>query len=176
MAKQATTDRRVNQAIKVPEVRVVDADGQQLGIMKTASALETARRAKLDLVEIAPQAQPPVCRILDYNKFKFEEKKKAKEIAKKNREARVELKELWLRPVTERHDLEVKVKHAREFLADGDKVKFTVKFRGRELSHTEQGRELLESVLEMLGDVKVDSPIKQAGRQMILIVSPHTKK
>lgn len=166
MAKPKFDDKyRLNHDIKVPEVRVVTQEGEQLGILKIADALYRARKEKLDLVEIAPQATPPVCKILNYNKFKFEEKKKQKDMMKKNREARVEVKELWLRPVTEKHDLQVKVKHAQQFLENGDKVKFTVKFRGREISHSEQGRELLESILEMLGDVKIDSPIKQAGRQ-----------
>ena len=176
MANPTTSEYRVNQDINAPEIRVVDSEGNQLGILKTADALYRARQEKLDLVEITPQAKPPVCKILDYNKFIYAEKKRAKELAKKNREARTETKELWLRPVTENHDIQVKVRHAKEFLSEGDKVKFTVKFRGRELSYTEQGRILLESVLEMLGEVKVDSPITQSGRQMTLVVAPELKK
>ena len=168
---------RINQDIRVPEVRVVSDSGEQLGVLKIIEAIAIAHNQKLDLVEIAPQAIPPVCKILNYNKFRYEEKKKARDVAKKNREARVELKELWLRPVTEKHDIDVKVRHAKEFLAHGDKVKFTVKFRGREITHVEQGRGLLESILTMLGDdIKIDLPIKQTGRQMILIVSAQVKK
>lgn len=169
-------DRRINAEIKSPEVRVVGHNGEQLGVMKSADAIRMARQEKLDLVEVAPQAIPPVCKIVDYNKFLFEEKKKAKETAKKNREARIEIKEIWLRPVTDKHDVDIKVKNARSFLAEGDKVRFTLKFRGREISHTEQGRELLESILNKMGDVKVDTPITQSGKQMILVVSPLPSK
>lgn len=177
MAKPTSFERhRINQDINVPEVRVVNEIGEQLGILKITEAINIARNNKLDLVEIAPQAKPPVCKILNYNKFKFSEKKKAKDIAKKNREAKVETKELWLRPVTEKHDIGIKVKRAQQFLADGNKVKFTVKFRGRELSHIEQGKLLLDSVLEMLGEVKIESPVKQAGRQLTLIVAPELKR
>ncbi|NJO61085.1 MAG: translation initiation factor IF-3 [Richelia sp. RM2_1_2] len=177
MNKPSISDEyRVNGAIKGSEVRVVTDDGQQLGILTVKDAINVARQRGLDLVEIAPTASPPVCKILNYNKFKFDEKKKAKDIARKNRESKVEIKELWLRPVTERHDLEVKARHAREFLEDGDKVRFIVKFKGREISHAEHGRTLLESVLELVGEVKIDTPITQSGRQLSVVISAAPKK
>lgn len=178
MAKPTKNERyRINNEINAVKVRVVKEDGEQLGVLTLDDALRIARSDRLDLVEIVPQATPPVCKILNYNKFRYAEKKKARDLAKKNREARVEVKELWLRPVTDQHDVEVKIRHAKSFLENGDKVKFTVKFRGREITHTEQGRELLEQIITMLGsDIEVDIPITQAGKQLTLVVTPKLKK
>ncbi len=167
---------RVNREIRAKEVRVVDVEGKQLGILKIEEALSVAQRVALDLVEIAPEAKPPVCKVLDYSKFKYSEKKKAKEVSRKNRESKVEIKEIWLRPVTEKHDLDVKIKHAAGFLEDGDKVKFTVKFKGREVTHADQGRDLLNQVLAAFPEAKVESPIKHYGRQMTMIIAPILKK
>ncbi len=166
-------DLRINQDIKSAEVRLVGETGEQLGVVFSREALNMATDASLDLVEISPTAKPPVCKIMDYGRYRFELKKKKKDQEKKNRAARVELKELWLRPNIDVHDIDIKIKHAKEFLEKGDKVKFTVKFRGRELSHKEKGAELLTTVLEKLGeDINIDQQAKQAGRQMTLIVSP----
>jgi translation initiation factor IF-3 len=165
-------DYKVNRDIRALQVRVVTAEGQMLGVLSLQDALNRARELDMDLVEIAPQSSPPVCKILNYRKFKYEQQKKAKEVARKNRESRVETKEIWLRPVIDQHDLETKVRHAREFIEDGDKVRFIVKFKGRELSHTEQGNELLNKVINLLGaDIKIETPIRLAGKQLTLLVS-----
>lgn len=167
---------RVNSKINSNQVRLVDEAGEMIGIVALSEALAKAERAGMDLVEVAENANPPVCKILNYNKFKYDQKKKAKEQAKKNRENKIELKEIWLRPVTERHDLDVKIKHAKEFLEKGDKVKFTVKFKGRELSHIEKGDLILGEVLKNLGEVSIEQPIKRAGRTVTLVVAPSSSK
>ena len=163
----------LNNEITAAEVRVVDQDGKQLGIMSTRNALNIARNDSLDLVEMVPNATPPVCRILDYGKFKYEQQKKKRENERKNRAARVETKELWVRPNTDDQDVDIKVKRAKAFLKKGDKVKFTMKFRGREITHKDKGEELLKALLVKLGDsVTVVQPIKQHDRNMVLIVAP----
>lgn len=147
-----------------------------VGVVSLNEALDAAEEAGLDLVEISPEANPVVCKVLDYGKFVYEQKKKAKENAKKTRESRVELKELWLRPVTDQHDIQVKVKRALGFISDGNKVKFTVKFRGRELSRTDQGKIILTSIIDMLGEeIVVEQEMKQTGRNMTMIVAPNGK-
>lgn len=163
----------LNDEITAAEVRVVDQDGNQLGVMPVRTALNMARNNDLDLVEMVPDATPPVCRILNYGKFRYDQQKKKKEADKKNRASRVETKELWLRPNTDDHDVDIKVKRARKFLENGDKVKFTMKFRGREVTHKEKGEELLKTLLAKLGDdVIIEQPIKQHDRNMFLIVAP----
>jgi translation initiation factor IF-3 len=163
---------KVNRDIRASQVRVVTEEGQMLGILSLQDALFRARELDMDLVEIAPQSSPPVCKILNYQKFKYEQHKKAKEVAKKNRESRIETKEIWLRPVTEQHDLETKIRRSKEFLEDGDKVRFIVKFKGRELSHTDQGTDLLNKVINLLGvDIKIEAPIRLAGKQLTLVVT-----
>lgn len=170
--KVVSQDYNVNSEISVETVRLVDADGEMVGVVSISEAIEMAEEVGLDLVEISPMAVPPVCKILDFGKFRFDLRKKEKDNQKKNKASRVELKELWLRPVTDKHDIGIKVKHAKEFLEDGNKVKFTVKFRGRELARMEQGAEILESVLEFLGPVVIDQAIKKNGRNMTMVVAP----
>jgi len=172
-----SNELRINREIKESEVRLIAADGEQLGIVSLNDAIAKAAEADLDLVEISPTAKPPVCKVLDYGKYRFEQKKKKKEAEKRSRETRSETKEIWLRPNIDTHDVETKLRHAKDFLAKGDKVRFTVKFRGRELSHKEKGAELLGNVLEKLDDLcTVDQSIKQNGRQMFMVVAPATKK
>ena len=162
---------RVNQRIRVPEVRVVNEDGQQLGIMSTDAARDIAARIGLDLVEISPNGQPPVCKIMDYGKYKYELKKKAS-VAKKSQH-QSQVKEVKLRPRIDEHDLSFKVNNARRFLIDGDKVKCTVMFRGREIVHTQIGRELLEQVQERLSEVaKPETRPQMEGRTLSMIFAP----
>ena len=162
---------RLNQRIRVPEVRVIDAEGNQLGVMETRQALTLARDAGLDLVEIAPTAQPPVCRILDYGKYKYDTSKKQKEAKKKSHT--IDVKGIRMRYGTESHDLEYRVKDARRFLEEGNKVQVTLIFRGREMSHPEIGRGQLEKLTQALADVAVvERPPVMEGRRMTLLLSP----
>jgi translation initiation factor IF-3 len=170
----AEKDLRINEGIRVREVRLIDADGNQKGIVPTIQALQLAREAGLDLVEVAPQAQPPVCKILDYGKYKFELEKKTREARKHQKQIRI--KEIRMQPKIDGHDLEFKTRHVREFLDEGNKVKVTVRFRGRELAHTEFGREVLEKILQMLGDsFTVEKPAQMEGRTMSLLLNPKGK-
>lgn len=164
-------DYRTNSRIRVPEVRLVGTDGEQLGVVNTKDALRQADEAGLDLVEVAPQAKPPVCKILDYGKFKYEEEKKAKAAAKKQRANRVETKEIQLRPVTDEADLNVKLKRAEGFLADGNKVKFVVKFKGREMAHKDQGLTMMQDVIGKL-NCQVEYEPKDQGRSILTVVAP----
>lgn len=162
---------RINEDIKVKEVRLIDAEGENRGIVSIKEALEIADEAGLDLIEISPQATPPVCKVLDYGKYKYEVQKRKNE-AKKNQKV-VEIKELKLRPMIDTHDYEVKVKQAKKFLKDGNKVKFTMRFKGRELSANDMGRNVLDRLLEDLeGLCKLDSAPKLEGKQMMMIISP----
>ena len=155
--------------INAPEVRLIGPDGEQLGIVKTEYARQKADEHVLDLVEIAPTAKPPVAKIMDFGKYKYELSKREKEQRKKQHQ--VELKEIRLRPRTEDNDLNVKISKAREFLENKDKVKFTVQFKGRELAYKEFGKELLEKVVVLLEDIaKVEVPVKMEGRNMFMIV------
>jgi translation initiation factor IF-3 len=168
-------DLRINGMIRVREVRLIDDEGNQLGIVPTLDAVRMAQDKGMDLVEIAPQASPPVCRILDYGKFKFEQEKKNRESKKKQK--LVKMKEIRMQPKIEDHDLQFKTKHVREFLDEGNKVKVTVRFRGRELAHTELGKVVLDQVLVLLEDSYVlDRPAIMEGRFMSMIVSPKVKK
>ncbi len=170
----AEKDLRINEGIRVREVRLIDADGNQKGIVPTIQALQMAREAGFDLVEVAPQAQPPVCKILDYGKYKFELEKKTREARKHQKQIRI--KEIRMQPKIDEHDLEFKTRHVREFLDEGNKVKVTVRFRGRELAHTEFGREVLERILQMLGDsFIVEKPAQMEGRTMSLLLNPKGK-
>lgn len=158
---------RVNERIRVREVRVIGADGEQLGVMTPEEALVIARDGGLDLVEVAATSRPPVCRIMDYGKFKYEQKKKT--ASKKSHSAT--LKEVKLRPGTDQHDLNFKLNNARKFLMEGDKVKVTVMFRGREMVHTYRGREQLKNVFEQLdGIAKMESSPRMEGRFMSMIL------
>lgn len=171
----ATKDLRVNDMIRVREVRLIDDENNQVGIVPTLEARQMADDKGLDLVEIAPNANPPVCRILDYGKYKFDLEKKNRENKKKQRQQ--ELKEIRMQPKIDTHDLEFKAKHVGEFLDKGAKVKVTIRFRGRELAHTERGKIVLGKVLEMLDrDVTVDRPPAMEGRFMSMIISPKSKK
>lgn len=162
---------RINRNIKVPEVRVVDTGGELLGILPIREAVEAAEARGLDLVEVAPLAKPPVCKIMDYGKYKYEQAKKAHE-SKKNQKT-VVVKEIKMRPATDDHDIEFKLKNARKFLAEGNKVKFTIVFRGRELAHTDLGMALLERVTkEMEEECVLEQSAKREGRSMFLIVAP----
>ncbi len=161
--------------IRVREVRLVDENGGQLGIVPTVEALKMARERSLDLVNVAPQAKPPVCKLLDYGKYKFELEKKTRESKKKQKLVR--MKEIRMQPKIEVHDLSFKTKHIKEFLDEGNKVKVTIRFRGRELAHTELGRKVLEKVLDLLdGAYVMDRPPAMEGRFMSMIISPGTKK
>jgi translation initiation factor IF-3 len=150
---------------------LIDEKGENQGIVSISQALEMADSAELDLIEISPQATPPVCKILDYGKYKYEMQKRKAE-AKKNQKV-VETKELKLRPMIENHDYEVKLKQAKKFLADGNKVKFTMRYKGREMSANNLGKEILDRLVEDLeGLIKIDQAPKLEGKQMMMIVSP----
>jgi translation initiation factor IF-3 len=162
---------RVNHRIRVPEVRVVLDDGSQLGVMPTSEALKAAEGRGLDLVEVNPKSIPPVCKILDFGKFKYEEKKRQSEA--KRKQTVVELKEVKLRPKTDDHDLQVKVRAARRFLEAGNKVKFTVRFRGREITHPQRAQMQLDWLVEQLVDLaNVEQRAQMEGRTMSAIVGP----
>ncbi|MFQ6104768.1 MAG: translation initiation factor IF-3 [Candidatus Glassbacteria bacterium] len=162
---------RVNRQIKISPVRLIDEDGSQVGITPIEEALRIAEERGLDLVEIAPSANPPVCRIMDYGKFKYEESKKAKKALKKQH--LIQVKEIKLRPKTEEHDFQFKLRHAKKFLEERHKVKFTLIFRGRELQHKDRGELLLEKVVEEIKEVGfVENGPKLEGKNMIMIVSP----
>ncbi|HOD29793.1 MAG TPA: translation initiation factor IF-3 [Syntrophales bacterium] len=161
----------MNREIRAPQVRVIDAEGKQLGVISLAEALAEAGRVNLDLVEVAPAANPPVCKIMDYGKFRYQQSKKLA-LAKKS-QSTIQVKEMRIRPKTEAHDLEVKIKHIRKFLEQGDKVKITMMFRGREIAYTENGRRIMESVKESLAELsQVDQYPKLEGRNMVMILSP----
>lgn len=164
---------RVNQRIRVPEVRLIGADGTMIGIMSSAEALGRAREAGLDLVEVDPKAQPPVCRLMDYGKFKYEEKKRAS-LARK-RQTVIEVKEIKFRPKTDEHDYAFKLRHIRRFLAAGDKAKITVRFRGRELAHPEVAQQLLDRIVNELKDeAVVEQGSRLEARAMSLLLAPKT--
>ncbi len=165
---------RVNNRIRAPQVRLIDENGAQLGIVQLREALTLAEQRGLDLMEVAPNAVPPVCRIVDYGKFRYEQTKKDREARKNQKQA--ELKEVRLKPKTDDHDLEVKAKQARKFLLGGDKVKFTVRFRGREIFHPDIGREMLEQMAEDLRDVAIveQRPLME-GRALSFLLAPNTK-
>jgi translation initiation factor IF-3 len=162
---------RVNHRIRVPEVRLIAADGQPVGVVSTHEALRMAQEAGLDLVEVNAKSDPPVCRILDFGKMKYEDKKKAAEARRK--QTVVEIKELKLRPKTDDHDLAVKINKARKFLESGDKVKFTVRFRGREITHPERASMQLDAILKAVEDLSnIELAPRLDGRTMILQVGP----
>lgn len=162
---------RINNQIRVPQVRVVLEDGSSPGVMSSWDALQMAKAANLDLVEINPKAFPPVCKILDYGKYKYEEKKKA--AATKRAQKTSELKEITFRPTTEEHDLNHKLVLAKGFLEDGDKVKFSIKFRGREMTHPEIGKDKLTWILEQLADlIAPNAQVSTEGKIMSMTVMP----
>jgi len=162
---------RINERIRVREIRVIDDTGQQLGIMPPPQALALARGKGLDLVEISPTAMPPVCRIMDFGKYQYEQQKRAR--AAKKHQRTIEVKEIKFRPKVDEHDYQFKKKHIERFLAEGDKVKATIFFRGRENAHPEIGRRILERLVEELGDVAVTETMPQKeGNQLHTILAP----
>jgi translation initiation factor IF-3 len=168
-------EARINERIRVPQVRVIGPDGEQVGILATREALAKAREQGLDLVEVAPNSAPPVCRIMDFGRYKYEQNKKARKA--KKRQHLMHVKEVKLRPKIEDHDYGFKMDHARKFLERHDKVKVTVTFRGRELAHTDLGRQLLDRVVADLTDVGVvESHMKMEGRTLVLIMVPKTAR
>ncbi|WP_166512347.1 translation initiation factor IF-3 [Desulfallas thermosapovorans] len=169
--KFISREHRINENIRVREIRVVDVDGKQLGVLPTREAFKLAEERQLDLVEIAPQAKPPVCRIMDYGKFRYEQSKREKE-ARKNQRI-INVKEVKLRPNIDDHDFNVKAKNAIRFLKDGDKVKVTIMFRGRQIVHPDLGKKLLERMAEQVTDLaNVERQPKLEGKNMIMILAP----
>lgn len=162
---------RINEEIRVKEVRLIDENGENRGVISIREALQLAADAGLDLIEISPQAVPPVCKILDFGKYKYEMQKRKAE-AKKNQKV-IEIKELKLRPMIDTHDYEVKIKQAKKFLAEGNKVKFTMRFKGREMNTSNLGQDVLHRILDDLeGLYKLVSEPKMEGRQMMMLISP----
>ena len=162
---------RSNNRIKSPEVQVISSSGENLGIINTNKAISMAKEEGLDLIEIAPNVRPPVCKIIDIGKFKYDAQKKANKAKKKQK--KMELKEIKLRPVTEAHDYNFKLKNAQKFLTKGDKVKFTIRFKGRELQHSNLGNDLMNKIQEdikLVGKVEMDP--KFEGKQMIMVIQP----
>ncbi len=168
-------DLRVNDMIRVREVRLIGADGAQLGVVPTEEARSSARQTGLDLVEVSPMARPPVCKLLDYGKYKFEQEKRIRE--SKKRQRLTKLKEIRMQPKIDSHDLDFKSKHIKTFLDQGNKVKVTVRFRGRELAHTEIGRAVLDRVVERTREYAVLTRSAQMeGRFMSMVLSPKSRK
>ncbi|NLN14343.1 MAG: translation initiation factor IF-3 [Tissierellia bacterium] len=168
-------DLQINEGIRAREVRLIDSDGKQVGIVPLREALERAEERKLDLVNVAPNAKPPVCKIMDYGKYKYELAKKEKEAKKKQRV--INVKEIRLTPNIEKHDLNVKAKRANQFLSNGDKVKVSVRFRGREMGHTEIGKVVLDDFAELTKDYGViEKPAKLEGRNMTMTLAPKSDK
>lgn len=166
---------RINDEIRAKEIRLLGPEGEMLGIVHPRDAMRKAEEFEMDLVEIAPQANPPVCRIIDYGKFSYEQQKKEK--AQRKNQLQQQMKEIRFKPRTDTHDFNFKTRHARKFLEEGNKVKGSIMFRGREITHKEIGRELIEKFIEELDDVsKVDSPMRMEGRNMTVILAPDKKK
>ena len=162
---------RINEQIKVPEVRLIGPDGQQIGVMPTREALAFAAEAHQDLVEVAPQAAPPVCRVMDYGKFKYQQSKKQQEA--RRRQTIIQVKEIKVRPKIEEHDMAFKLRNAVRFLGEGDKVKISVIFRGREIAHTDRGFKILAQMTEALAEVgTVEQNPRLEGRNLSMIVTP----
>ena len=164
----------MNNRITAPEIRLIGAEGENLGVVTPARGVQLAEEVGLDLVEISPNARPPVCKIMDFGKFKYEQQKRESEARKKQKT--IEVKEVKFRPNTDVHDYDVKMRNVTRFLENGDKVKVTLRFRGREMAHQNLGRELLERVAEDIKDIgKVESMPKMEGRQMIMMIGPLPK-
>jgi len=172
--KQRYSGPRINERIRIPEIRVIGADGEMLGVISTDEAKRIARDRDLDLVEVNPKARPPVCKIMNYGRYKYEEKKKANEA--KKRQQQVDLKEVKLRPKTDDHDLDVKVRHTRRFLESGNKVKITVRFRGREITHPETAHRQIALIVRAVEDIgAVEQTSRMEGRTMTCIMSPRQR-
>ncbi len=171
--QRRTKDRgpRTNNRINSPEVQVISSGGENLGILNTNEAISMAKEEGLDLIEIAPNAKPPVCKIIDIGKYKYDAQKKANKAKKKQK--KIELKEIKLRPVTEIHDYQFKIRNAQKFLAKGDKVKFTIKFKGRELQHSHLGDKLMNRIKEDTKEIgKIEMQPKFDSKQMIMVIVP----
>lgn len=169
--KPKSDEPRINGQINASQIRLIDSKGGMLGVVSSREGLRMAEAAGLDLVEISPNAEPPVCKIMDYGKYKYEAQKKAAEQRKKQKV--IVVKEIKLRPTIDKHDLEVKLRAVHGFIEDGDKVKFTLKFRGREIAHQEFGMKVLEHIRTELGDtVKIEVPPRMEGRQMVMMIAP----
>ena len=166
---------RVNEEINLREIRVIDAEGKIMGIMSSREALRIAEERQLDLIEIAPLARPPVCKIMDFGKFAYEQQKKEKHQRKQQQQQ--QMKEIRFKPRTATHDFNFKARHARNFIEEGNKVKASVMFRGREITHQDIGKELLERFIIELDDIaKIDSPLKFEGKLMTVIIAPDKTK
>ena len=166
---------RINERIRVPQIRVIDVDGEMIGVMSPVAALKIARERELDLVEIAPQANPPVCKIIDFGKYRYEQQKREK--AQKKSQHQQQLKEIRFKLGVDKHDFDFKTRHAREFLEEGNKVKATVFFRGREIVHKDLGKAVIQRFIDALADIsKVDQPIKMEGPNCSVIVAPDKAK
>ncbi|MDN4592900.1 translation initiation factor IF-3 [Polycladomyces subterraneus] len=164
-------EHQVNEAIRAREVRLIGPNGDQIGVVPLREALRMAQEANLDLVNVAPQAKPPVCRIMDYGKFRYEQSKREKEARKKQKT--IQVKEVRLSPSIEEHDLQTKLRNVKKFLQSGDKVKLTIRFRGREITHQEIGLGILNRMAKEVEDLaQVERQPKLEGRQMIMILSP----
>jgi translation initiation factor IF-3 len=162
---------RVNEDIRVPQVRLIDQDGEMQGVMSAREALQRAYDVGLDLLEISPNAEPPVCKITDYGKYKYEQQKKANEARKKQKV--VEIKEVKVRPNIDDHDYDVKMRAMKSFIEEGDKVKVTLRFRGREMAHQDLGIKVLERIRQELGEtIKVEQMPRLENRQMIMVLAP----
>jgi translation initiation factor IF-3 len=171
ISQQTRTDIRINEGIRVREVRVVSAEGEQLGIMPIQEALEAARSRDFDLVEVAPEANPPVCRIMDFGKYKYTQARRQKEARKK--QTTILVKEVKMGPKTEKHDFDFKLKHVRRFLEEGHKAKVTVRFKGREMAHTELGWKMLNKMVEAVSDIAVtENNPRMEGRMLHIMLSP----
>jgi translation initiation factor IF-3 len=165
---------RINGEIRVPEVRLIGVDGEQLGVVKTADALHMSEQQEVDLVEIAPNAEPPVCRLMDYGKFKYQEQKRQQEARAKQKI--IQVKEVKFRPGTDEGDYQVKLRNLRRFIEEGDKAKVTLRFRGREMAHQELGMRVLERVRDDLVELcQVEAMPKLEGRQMVMVLAPRKK-
>lgn len=168
-------ETRINDQIRSSQVRLVDAEGNMVGVVSLEEALHAAEKAGLDLVEVSPGASPPVCKILNYGKFKYEAQKKANEARKKQKV--VQIKEIKIRPTIDTHDFEIKMKKVHEFLQEGDKVKITIRFRGREMMYRDQGALRMEQIKELTKDVaKVEFAPRMEGSQMMMILGPAAGK
>ena len=171
---QRDTGPRVNSRITSEKIRLIGADGENEGVVPPSRGMELAEAAGLDLVEISPNADPPVCKVMDYGKFKYEQQKRESEARRKQKT--IEVKEVKFRPNTDVHDFDVKMRNVMKFLGNGDKVKITLRFRGREMAHQNLGTELLARVADAVGDEgKVENMPKMEGRQMIMMIGPVTR-
>lgn len=166
---------RINREIRAPRVRVIDRDGHQLGVLTLMDAIHRAEQVGLDLVEIAPTADPPVCKIIDFGKYRYQQTKKEKESKKSQHQVKV--KEIKVKPNTDDHDLQTKLRHAREFITEGDKVKITCVFRGREMAHPEFGERIVQKFCDDMADIAtLESPAKMFGKSLTVVLTPGAKK